>query len=61
LIVLIQTIYVEINHAIYFGFSTVDENNIKPFKIDKLDIQWDGNGKWYYFKFPEKQLDFELV
>lgn len=54
-------VYVEINHQIYFGFSTSNsEDDIKPFKIDELNIQWDDSGVWYYLKFPAKQLNFEL-
>ncbi len=52
-------VYVEINHQIYFGFSTFNEHDIKPFKIDELNIQWDDSGKWYYLNFPTKQLNFE--
>ena len=52
-------IYVEINHRIYFGFSTFNEDDIKQFKIDELNIKWDKSGKWYYLKFPTKQLNFE--
>ena len=52
-------VYVEINHQIYFGFSTFNEHDIKPFKIDELNIHWDDSGKWYYLNFPTKQLNFE--
>ena len=52
-------VYVEINHQIYFGFSTCNEHDIKPFKIDELNIQWDDSGKWYYLNFPTKELNFE--
>lgn len=52
-------VYVEINHQIYFGFSTFNEHDIKPFKIGELNIQWDDSGKWYYLNFPTKQLNFE--
>ena len=52
-------VYVEINHRIYFGFTTFNKQDIKPFKIDELNIQWDDSGKWYYLNFPTKQLNFE--
>ena len=51
--------YVEINHQIYYGFSTFDEYDIKSYKIDELDIQWDDSGKWYYLNFPTKKLNFK--
>ena len=51
--------YVEINHHIYYGFSTFDEYDIKSYKIDELDIQWDNSGKWYYLNFPTKKLNFK--
>lgn len=52
-------VYVEINHNIYFGFSTFDEHDITDFKIDELGIKWDDNGKWYYLIYPTKRLNFE--
>ncbi len=52
-------VYVEINHQVYFGFSTFNEDNIKSFNIDDLNIQWDDKGEWYYLNFPTKKLNFE--
>lgn len=52
-------VYVEINHHIYFGFSTFNEHDITSFKIDELNIRWDDSGKWYYLIFPTKKLNFE--
>ena len=52
-------VYIEINHSIYFGFTTFGKNEIKSFKIDELNIQWDESGNWYYLKCLEKKLDFE--
>ena len=52
-------VYVEINHQIYFGYSTFNEHDITPFKIKELNVQWDESGEWYYLKFPTKELNFE--
>jgi len=52
-------VYIEINHSIYFGFTTFGKNEMKSFKIDELNIQWDESGNWYYLKCLEKKLDFE--
>lgn len=52
-------VYVEINHQVYFGFSTFNEHDIKPFKINELDVSWDDSGKWYFLNFPIKKLNFE--
>jgi len=51
-------VYVEINHNIYFGFSTFDKYDIIDFKIDELGITWNDKGKSYYL-YPRKRLNFE--
>jgi len=50
--------YVELNHKIYFGFSTL-KKSIKSFNIDELNIKWDNSGNSYYVKYPTKELNFE--
>lgn len=51
-------VYAEIDHNIYFGFTTFGKKNIEPFKVDKLSV-WDYSGESYYGKCPEKQLNFQ--
>lgn len=52
-------IFMEINHNIYFGFSTFQNKDIESFNINELNIKWDDFNKYFYLKYPEKKLNFE--
>ena len=54
--------YVEINWNIYYGFSVFHEGKIVNNQMEiikQIDTNWEHEGNDSYWKYPEKQLNFE--